>query len=123
LAKYPGAVAQESERGFCLQRGGVIVAEVVWLNRNGEQGVGDDIEVTEEDYRLFVEVKSTRDESRACFDLSEAQWEKAKTQGNCFRITRVYNAGRLDARAVHIPNPYQAWQDGELTIRSLRIVL
>ena len=74
--------------------------------------------------RLFVEVKSTRDDTRAVFDLSDAQWELAKAQGPSYRITRVYNAGRRrEARAVHVADPYRAWQAGELTIRSVRIVL
>jgi hypothetical protein len=52
------------------------------------------------------------------------QWELAKVQGPSYRITRVYNAGRRrEARAVHVADPYRAWQAGELTIRSLRIVL
>jgi hypothetical protein len=123
LAKYLGAVAEETTRGFRLRREGAIVAEVVWLNRGGEQGVGHDIEVIEGASRLFVEVKSTRDDARAVFDLSDAQWELAKAQGPSYRITRVYNAGRRDARAVHIADPYRAWQAGEMTIRSLRIVL
>jgi hypothetical protein len=123
LAKYPGAVSEETARGFRLRRVGGIVTELIWLNRNGEQGVGHDIEVIEEASRLFVEVKSTRDDARAVFDLSDAQWELAKAQGPSYRITRVYNAGRREARAVHVADPYRAWQTGELTIRSLRIVL
>lgn len=123
LLKYPGAVPQEIARGFCLRRGGIIVAEVFWLNQDGEHGVGHDIEVIEGVSRLFVEVKSTRNDGRACFDLSEAQWSMAQTHGISFRITRVYNAGRADARVVHIPNPYQAWLEGTLSVRSVRIVL
>ena len=123
LAKYPGSAPEETARGFCLRLGAVIVAELVWLNRDGEHGVGNDIEVIEVASRLFVEVKSTRDVVRACFDLSAAQWGMAQTHGSSYRITRVYNAGRADARVVHIPNPYQAWLDGALSVRSLRIVL
>jgi hypothetical protein len=124
LAKYPGAVSEETARGFRLRRGGSSVAEVIWLNRDGEQGVGHDIEVIEGASQFFVEVKSTRDDARAVFDLSDAQWELAKAQGPSYRITRVYNAGRRrEARAVHVADPYRAWQAGELSIRSLRIVL
>jgi hypothetical protein len=123
LTKYPGAVSEEMARGFRLRRGGGIVAEVIWLNRDGEQGVGHDIEVIEGAARTFVEVKSTRDDARTVFDLSDAQWELAKAQGPSYRITRVYNAGRREARAVHVADPYRAWQAGELTIRSLRIIL
>jgi hypothetical protein len=123
LEKYPGTAPDKTAGGFCLRRDGIIVAKVIWLNQDSEQGVGYDIEVIEGGARLFVEVKSTRDDARACFDLSEAQWKLAQSQGSFYRITRVYNAGCSNARAVHIPNPYQAWQAGELIVRSLQIVL
>jgi hypothetical protein len=122
-AKHPGAVAEETTRGFRLRSGGNTLAEVVWLNCEGERGVGYDIEVTEGVSRLFVEVKSTRDDAKAVFDLSDAQWELARAQGPAYRITRVYNAGRSDARAVNIADPHRAWQAGELMVRSLRIML
>jgi hypothetical protein len=81
LSKYSGAVVEETANGFRLRCGDSTVAEVVWLNRFGEQGVGYDIEVIEGTSRLFVEVKSIRDDARTCFDLSEAQWEMAQATG------------------------------------------
>jgi hypothetical protein len=102
---------------------GEVVAEVRWLNWQQDRGVGYDILVREGRDEGYVEVKSTADEAKASFEVTTAEWECARLNGQRYRIFRLYNAGHSNPRIEVIANPYQLGQEGRLVARPVRIEL
>lgn len=122
-ARHPSAEVVQVASGFRLTSGGVVLAEVRWLNWQKDEGVGCDIEIVEGARTEYVEVKSTSDGSRASFVVTAAQWRLARQQGATYRILRVFHAGTPAARAESYYDPFRLWQEGRLTARLLQIVI
>jgi hypothetical protein len=123
ISRHPGAEVVQANAGLRIVEGGVVVAEVQWLNWQEERGVGYDILVREGEQEQYAEVKTTAGEARACFEVTAAEWKCACLSGSRYRIFRVYNAGRPDARIEVICDPYRLWQEGRLVARPVRIEL
>jgi hypothetical protein len=121
--RHPGAEVVRADGNFRFVVDGVPVAEVRWLNWQEDRGVGYDILVQEGKQEGYVEVKATADEARTSFEVTAAEWDCARLKGQRYRIFRVYNAGRSDARIEVICDPYKLWQDGRLVARPVRIEL
>jgi hypothetical protein len=122
-ARHPAAEIVQVASGFHFTSGGVVRAEVRWLNWQKDEGVGCDIEVAEGSRTEYVEVKSTSDGSRASFMVTAAQWRLARLEGAAYRILRVFHAGTPAARAESYHDPSRLWQEGRLTARPLEIVI
>jgi hypothetical protein len=122
-SRHPGAEVVRGDGNLRFVVGGVVVAEVRWLNWQEDRGIGYDILVRESKQEGYVEVKTTADEARGCFQVTAAEWDCARLNGRCYRIFRVYNAGRPDARIEVICDPYKLWQEGRLVARPVLIEL
>jgi hypothetical protein len=122
-SRHPGAEVVRSDGSLRFVVDGVLVAEVRWLNWQEDRGVGYDILVCEGEVEGYVEVKATAHEARTSFDVTPAEWDCARLNGQRYRIFRVYNAGRPDARIEVIRDPYKLWQEGRLVARPVRIEL
>jgi hypothetical protein len=122
-SRHPGAEVVRADGNLRFIVDGVVVAEVRWHNWQEDRGVGYDILVREGEQEGYVEVKATVDEARACFEVTAAEWDCARLNGQRYRIFRVYNAGRPDARIEVICDPYKLWQEGRLVARPVRIEL
>jgi hypothetical protein len=122
-ARHRAAEVVKLASGFRFLMGGRLVAEVRWLNWDGGEGVGRDIDVIEEETTEYVEVKATADAARASFEVTAAEWDLARQSGPAYRIIRVFNAGTPEARADSYRDPYRLWQEGRLTARPLQIVI
>lgn len=121
-SRHAGAAVEQTAAGFRFTSGGRLVAEIRWLNHNGDVGVGCDI-VVEDGATEYVEVKTTADEARTAFDITSAQWDAAREHGPSYRILRVFNAGSPRVRAEAYRDPYRLWREGSLTARPVRLVL
>ena len=114
------------ERGRLLAAGrDDLASKVRWVARDIGDGLGFDILSFDEadGSELYVEVKATADEAKACFEVTAAEWDCARLNGPRYRIFRVHNAGRPDARIEVICDPYKLWQEGRLVARPVRIEL
>lgn len=112
-----------SREGFKYLRNGKIVAELHWLNSQGDVRNHYDIKVIEAGSEEYIEVKSTKMEDKDWVDISRAQWEFAKQKGDRFSIYRVYGAGTKNPKLVVIKNPHMQWQSGELIAYPIRICM
>ena len=112
MKKYPDTSLLETERGFKLEKDGNVIVEAVWLNKNGESGEHYDIEITENGDKIFIEVKSTKEYGKTCFQMSKDQWNLMKEKGDKYYIYRVYGAGTKNAKLEKISNPAKLWKEG-----------
>ena len=73
------------------------IREVFWANQEGEKGSPYDLEVHFEDetgaHIDYIEVKSTKSESKEVFPVSVQQIKFAEEKKENFHIYRVFNAG------------------------------
>lgn len=121
MAKCLDGQVDEVETGFIISITGQTKTQVHWLNKNAERGEGFDIKVIKEDGEEYIEVKSTKTDSKDWFELSRRQWEFAQEKKERFHIFRIYNAGTKNARIVDIPNPAKLWREGNLAAYPIRI--
>jgi len=121
--KYPDTSLLDTEQGFKLEKDGRVIVEVVWLNKNGESGQHYDIKITENKDEIFIEVKSTKEDEKALFQVSKDQWRLMKEKGNKFYIYRVYGAGTERVKLEKIPNPAKLWKEGKIEAYPICIVL
>ncbi|KAH3756343.1 protein NO VEIN [Pelomyxa schiedti] len=81
------------------------VTRVKWLNEAGEEsGQCYDLKV-EGTPPIFVEVKSTVEQTSHFFPLSRREWEFALSQGECFHIYYVFCVGRPEVHVTIRRNP------------------
>lgn len=71
----------------------------------------------------YIEVKSTKTDTKDWFDLSRDQWELMNEKKERFFVYRVYNSGTKLARYMRIRNPAQLWQEGRIVAYPVRIQL
>ncbi len=122
VEKYPDAKVIDKDDGFVVERKGEIIAHVRWLNKNGESGSHYDVEVTENDKKDYIEVKSTETEEIDWFDVSKKQWELMQKEGDSFWIYRVYGVGTTKKpKLTKIRNPSKLWQEGDIIAYPIRI--
>jgi len=121
--KYPDTSLLETSKGFKLEREGNVIAEVIWLNKEGESNNHYDIKVIENGREIFVEVKSTTTSEKSWFEVSKWQWSLIREKGDDFCIYRVYNARTNKARAEKIQNPAKLWLDGFIEAYPIHIEL
>lgn len=121
LSKYEKSELIETESGFSILVNSQIKVEIVWLNKYAEEGIGRDIEYTENGETFFIEVKATKTNSKEIFQISRAEWQLSKKEQENFSIFRVYNAGTAQAQCKEIRNPYQKWLEERLLVQSLTI--
>jgi hypothetical protein len=120
-AKYPVGKMEETSDGFTIRLDELLIVEVHWLNATDDKGEGYDIVKVENDTEEYIEVKSTKTDTKDWFEVSGKQWELMKQEGDKFHIYRVYNAGTKDAKLIDICDPYKKWQEGQLNASPIRI--
>jgi len=124
MKEYPDTRVTDTENGFALEKDGKTLVKVVWLNKDGDQGRGHDIELWENDMLYYIEVKSTKTEEKDWFDVSRDQWALLQEKGDKFFIYRVYGAGtRKPPPPLKIRNPARLWLEGSINAYPVRIQL
>lgn len=118
---YPTGKVEDTSDGFTIRHNDKLIVEVHWLNTIEDRGEGYDIKVVENNIEKYIEVKSTKTDTKDWFDVSEKQWEFMKEKGDKYYIYRVYNAGTKEAKLTVIPNPYKKWKEGNITAYTIRI--
>jgi len=74
--------------------GGSELVSFIWTNQDTQKGLPYDFELTYRDNsRIYVEVKSTRSDQKACFGISIQQVMFAQEMGARYHLYRVYCAG------------------------------
>jgi hypothetical protein len=110
---YPDAVEEKTTEGYQFRIGPAVVAEVTWVNSNGEQGKPYDIKVQQGASIAYIEVKASPADGRRSSDSAE-EWAFAEKQGPAFVIARAYLAGSANAHGVYLPDVHAAWREGKL---------
>ncbi|MEN6294865.1 MAG: DUF3883 domain-containing protein [Chloroherpetonaceae bacterium] len=96
------------------------VFEIIWLNKNQDQGIGYDFVIKKDEIEMdYIEVKSKIVEKPELIEISGAQWEFArqlfeKNEGEKYAFYIVSNAGKSNASIHKLSNPIKLWKDGEL---------
>ena len=112
LQKYEGSRCEQTDEGFEIKQNNQSLVKVKWLNKNGDIGIGYDIEVFESGQTNYIEVKSTKTDKKEWFHVSGKQWEKMEEHGRNYTIFRVYNAGKeKEARLKTIEDPAKLWRE------------
>jgi hypothetical protein len=71
-----------------------LVAGITWVSRDIGDGLGYDIEsFSEEEARIYIEVKTTRGSIDTSFFISENERRVAAEKGAAFRLYRVFDFG------------------------------
>ncbi|MCD6398645.1 MAG: DUF3883 domain-containing protein, partial [Candidatus Aenigmarchaeota archaeon] len=112
--KYPDTSLLDTEQGFKLEKDGKVIVEVMWLNKNEESKQHYDIKIKEDENEIFIEVKSTEDNTKTSFQMSKDEWKLMKEKEDRFYIYRVYGAGTDKAKTVKIHNPAKLWREGQI---------
>jgi hypothetical protein len=113
--KYPDAEIEKiSDDHYCIVKNQDVISEIWRRNRPGHIQEKYDIEVNDDGITEYIEVKSTIDESKDVFYITDSQWAFAQEKGDLFQIYRVYNTGKEQAKAEIITNPYKMWSDKEI---------
>jgi hypothetical protein len=121
--EYPDAVVKDTDNGFVVEKEGKTLVQVIWLNKNRDQGIGHDIELLENNVMYFIEVKSTKTEEKDWFDVSRGQWALMQEKGDKFYIYRVYGAGTKKPLVHKIRDPAKLWREGGISAYPVRIQL
>lgn len=85
------------------------VSFIHWCNESEEQGLPYDFEVgvvtEEEEFTVYIEVKSTLSDNKEIFEISYPQVNFAQEKKNRFHVYRVFNANNPDhVKLVRIQN-------------------
>jgi hypothetical protein len=114
LSKY-----EESENLFIIKdTKDKVVVRLELLNQNGNEAASRDMELTEKDRKVLIEVKSTTDDYLSNFKVSNSQWRAMKKEEDNYWIYRVFGVGKPNCRIEKIENPYQQIIDGTIRITS-----
>lgn len=116
IRAHPDARPEDNEDRFCIVMEKETLAELLWLNKVKDTGVGHDIVLIKQGVKEYIEVKATKTDKKEWFDLSPKQWELANEHKERFHIYRVYNAGTPNARVVAVDNPRALWEQGKLRV-------
>lgn len=119
--KYAGIEIEETDTGFNGQLNKKTIVEVIWLNKNGETGIGRDIDYIENGEIHYLEVKATISSDKKYFHISKAEWQLAKKTQENYHIFRVYNAGTKNATHDEYRNPYKLWEENRISFRSISL--
>lgn len=119
--KYSESEVKETKDGFTIICDNQTLVEVHWLNKEEDKGEGYDIKVVENNIEKYIEVKSTKTDTKDWFEVSDEQWKLMEQEKDKFHIHRVYNAGTMQAKLVDIPNPSKLWREGDLIAYPIRI--
>lgn len=92
-----------------------------WLNKNSDVGKGYDIKIIENSGETFIEVKSTKTESKEIFQITGTQWRLAQLQQDGFYVYRVFNARTDRARLIEIHNPAELFRTGHIIAQSITL--
>jgi hypothetical protein len=123
IREYSNARIIDTVDGFILEKNGETLVKVTWLNKNGDQGRGCDVEFYEKGVLYYIEVKSTKTSRKDWFDVSKDQWEFMQEMEDRFFIYRVYGAGTKSPRLLKIRNPAKLWREGKINAFPTRIQL
>ena len=122
MLKHYDNIIKETNKGYKLEKDGRVIVEVVWLNKNRESKQHYDIKIKNEN-EIFIEVKSTKEDEKALFQVSKDQWRLMKEKGDKFYIYRVYGVGTKNAKIEKIHNPVKQWKDEKIEAYPICIVL
>ena len=119
--EYQGAEVKSKHNGFIIEKDGKTLVEVIWLNKDSDQGVGCDIELVENNIKYYIEVKSTKMEEKDWFYVTTSQWALMQKEGDKFCIYRVYGAGSKKPKLDRIRDPAKRWRDGDIIADPIKI--
>lgn len=110
---------EESENLFIIKdKKGNVIVKLELLNQNGNEAASRDMELTENNTTVLIEVKSTTDDYLSNFKVSNSQWRAMKKEQDNYWIYRVFGVGKRNCRIEKIENPYQQIIDGTIQITS-----
>lgn len=117
--KYSKCNFRKTTQGFILDghdtEGRELVLEVIWCNKNEEQGKPFDLEIIKNDVHRYIEVKSTHHANQCSARVSRNEWASMRKEGDRYRLFCLYNAGKKDnIKITKIKNPAQQLFSGEL---------
>ena len=119
---YPDAIIEEDENfELKLKLSDNTVIEAKWLN-NTSYASGSDIELTNNNEKVYIEIKSTKSSRPKSLKISRPQWHLMRTKGDSYFLYRVYNAGKDTAYLKKIQNPYKQIIEGKLDVKILNII-
>lgn len=110
------------------------VVKVTWLNEEKESGLPYDIlverrlspseagsELQGQTVTQYVEVKTTRFESKRSIDFTYNEWRFAQQMGPAFVVYRVFNCDGMTPSGTlsfaFIQDPYEQWRSGKIGMR------
>lgn len=102
---------------------------IIHLNESGKKGIGCDILIKEgENIIEYVEVKSTKLETKDLFPVNGYQWSLAQKvfkegEGNKYYFYVVKDVLSTTPKVTRIKNPIKKWKDGELRAHPVNIEL
>ena len=124
ILKDHADIVKETNKGFSLEKNENVTVEVMWLNKNGESKEHHDIEIVENgEEKIFIEVKSTKEDEKDWFLVSKSQWMEMQEKGDKFWIYRVYGIATKKQRLVEIKNPAKLWKEGDIIADPIKIQL
>jgi len=115
----------ETELGFiiaCVYKNEKIQLEVIWHNKNGEQGKSKDFTIIKNGIKRIIEVKSTPSATKDIIDISGEEVNKMHKYKERYRLFRVYQVGTKCPRIEKIKNPSDKLGK-ELAVKSYKIRL
>ena len=93
-------------------------------NADGQRAEGYDLQVVRPDSSvLFIEVKGKKGEKPSYVDVTRAQWEKAKQEGENYWLVVVVGVGQKNADWRVIKNPAEEFRAGKLDAHPVRVWL
>lgn len=96
--------------------------KVVWMNKEGEQGLPYDIKTIKDGKEGFVEVKGTPSDSKEETYFSKNEWQFMISKGDAYSIYKVFDAGKIP-RIAKIENPGSKVVLGELLPESICLLI
>lgn len=114
ILEHHANIVKETNKGFNIEKDGGVIVEVIWLNKYGESGEHYDIKIIENGEEIFIEVKSTKEYTKAYFQMTKDEWRLMKEKEDKFYIYRVFGAGTKEVNIKKIHNPAKQWEDGSI---------
>jgi len=117
----------DTENGFIPKQLPDDSIEIIWLNKNHNQGKGCDFIVKKNGTEIeYIEVKTKTGVDSEFIQVTGTQWEFARKLFNenkgdmyCFYI--ISNAGTLNVKTEILRNPVKLWKEGRIYAHPVNI--
>lgn len=118
----------ETDTGFKVEGADNELFEIVWLNKQSEEGEGYDFKIKKNGEEIeYIEVKTKTQEKPESFEVTGMQWGFAmklfdKSEGDKYRFFVVSNAGNKP-KVEELKNPIKLWNEGKIHANPVSIIL